>query len=240
MPIQPRPAPRVSRRTLVIALVTVVVVLAAVLVGGEAYARHTVASCISSQLEKEMGSKIDVGFGPKPMLLTWIDGELPRMSIDSDGVQFGPAVGMRVQATFHDIQVADGGSKGTEIGSSTAHVTWSNEGIAQTLKGLVSDVSSSESSGVLTMAALGGIAQLQLIPQIRDGQVDVQLTSAELLGIGVPNDLAQAVVDLFTQGFQNYPFGMQPTQLKVTDNGVEVQLRGGPTELPAGNGDTSC
>lgn len=235
-----RNAPTVSRRTLVIALVTVVVLLAAALVGGEAYARHTVANCISSQFEREMDSKIDVGFGTKPVLLTWMDGSLPQLDVTSDGAKFGPAVGMQVEADFNDVQLADNG--GGTIGSSAAHVTWTNEGISETLKGLVSQVRSSEATGDLTMGMIGGIAQMQLRPEIQDSKVDVQMRSAEILGIGIPNDLAQSVVDMVSEGFQNYPLGLEPTAVEVTDAGVEVELAGGHTELPPPpeGADTSC
>jgi len=236
-----RNTPMVSRRTLVIALVTVVVLLAAALVGGEAYARHQVANCMSSQFEREMDSKIDVGFGTKPVLLTWMDGSLPHLNVKSDGAKFGPAVGMEVEADLNDVQLADNG--GGTVGSSSAQVTWSNAGISETLKGLVSQVQSSEATGDLTMGMIGGIAQMQVRPEIQDSKVDVQMRSAEVLGIGIPNDLAQGVVDMLSEGFQNYPLGLEPTAVKVTDAGVEVELEGGHTELPPppeGAANTSC
>ncbi|MFD8248671.1 DUF2993 domain-containing protein [Nocardia sp. NPDC059691] len=232
----------INRRTLLIALTVVAILLATVLVGGEAYARHTVSNCISSQFEKEMGSKIDVSFGPKPMLLTWIDGKVPTVKVNSDDTKFGPAVGMVVHAVFRDVDVAD--QNGSEIGSSSADVTWSNEGIKETLGGMVSGVSSSASTGMLTLSVLGGFAELQLKPQIVNGMVKVETMSAELLGIGLPSDLVQSIVDLFTKSLQSYPLGMAATDLKVTDSGVDVHLSGGRAQLePAGNSngsDTRC
>ncbi|WP_051021380.1 LmeA family phospholipid-binding protein [Nocardia araoensis] len=230
----------INRRTLLIALTVVAILLATVLVGGEAYARHTVSNCISSQFEKEMGSKIDVSFGPKPMLLTWIDGKVPSVKVDSADSKFGPAVGMVVHAVFRDVDVDD--HSGGRIGSSSADVSWSNEGIKETLGGMVSGVSSSESTGMLTLSVLGGFAELQLKPQIVNGTVHVETMSAELLGIGLPADLVQGIVDLFTKSLESYPLGMTATDLKVTDSGVDVHLSGGPTQLePAGNSsDTRC
>ncbi|NEW39524.1 DUF2993 domain-containing protein [Nocardia cyriacigeorgica] len=241
MPTKIRSALTVSRRTLVIALIAVTALLATVLVGGEAYARHAVSSCVSSQFEKEMGSKIDVGFGVKPMLVTWVDGKLPEVNVNSDDVKFGPAVGMRVHAKFHDIEVTDNGRGGAAIGRSTADVTWSNDGIRRTLGGLVSDVSSSSADGKLTMDVLGGLAQVAVQPRIADGTVQVDIESAHVLGIGLPTDLVQDIADLLSQSLQVYPFEMQPTGLEVTDDGLRVQLAGGPAELPAGNeGSSSC
>ncbi|MBF6196129.1 DUF2993 domain-containing protein [Nocardia implantans] len=226
----------INRRGLLIALTVVAILLATVLVGGEAYARHTVSNCISSQFEKEMGSKIDVGFGPKPMLLTWIDGKVPSVKVNSDDSKFGPAVGMVVHAVFRDVDVSD--RNGSVIGSSSADVTWSNEGIQETLGGMVSGVSSSASTGMLTLSVLGGFAELQLKPQIVNGTVQVETMSAQLLGIGLPSDLVQGIVDLFTKSLQSYPLGMTATDLKVTDSGVDVHLSGGRTQLES-SGDSS-
>ncbi|MGW5387965.1 LmeA family phospholipid-binding protein [Nocardia sp. NPDC003963] len=240
MPTKSLSAPKVSRRTVVIALVTVIVLVVAALIGGEAYARHRIASCISSQFEKEMGSQIDVGFGAKPLLLTWLDGKVSRMDVDSKGDEFGPAVDMQVHAQFRDIEMAEGSNSGSSVGSSSADVSWSNSGISRTLQGLVSDVQSDPGTGQLTMKVLGGFGAMQLTPQIKDGKVDIDVAQAQFLGIGVPDDLAQGVVDLMTESLQTYPMGLQPTALQVTDNGIAVDLSGGPTELPAAEGNATC
>lgn len=240
MPTKSLSAPKVSRRTVAIAVITVVVLVVAALIGGEAYARHKIAGCISAQFEKEMGSQIDVGFGAKPLLLTWLDGKVSRMDIDSKGDEFGPAVDMQVHAQFHDIEMAEGSNSGSSVGSSNADVSWSNAGISQTLQGLVSDVQSDPDTGQLTMKVLGGFGAMQLTPRIQDGRVDIDVSQAQFLGIGVPDDLAQGVVDLMTESLQTYPMGLQPTALQVTGNGIEVDLRGGPTELPAVEGEATC
>ncbi|MEV6333559.1 LmeA family phospholipid-binding protein [Nocardia vinacea] len=232
----------VNRRPLVIALVVVAILLATVLVGGEAYARYQVSRCISTQFEKDMGSKIDVSFGAKPMLITWIDGKVDQVKVNSDDSKFGPAVGMVVHARFNNVEVSNSGS-GSTIGSSSADVTWGNDGIRETLGGLVSGVSSSASSGMLTLDVLGGLAQLQVKPEIKDGTVQIETKSAALLGMGIPTDLVSGIVDVFTQSLQSYPLGMKATEVKVTDNGVAVKLAGGRTELPAAqdsSGSVSC
>ncbi|MFI6315656.1 DUF2993 domain-containing protein [Nocardia fusca] len=234
------PAPKVGRRTVVIAVLTVIVLVVAALIGGEAYARHRIASCISSQFEKEMGSQIDVGFGAKPLLLTWLDGKVSRLDVDSKGDEFGPAADMQVHAQFHDIEMAEGSNSGSSVGSSNADVSWSNSGISQTLQGLVSDVQSDPDTGQLTMKVLGGFGAMQLTPRIQDGKVDIDVAQAQFLGIGVPDDLAQGVVDLMTESLQTYPMGLQPTELRVTADGIQVDLQGGPTELPAAEGNASC
>lgn len=223
--------PKVGRRTLVIALVVVAVLLVAAIVSTEAYARHQISRCISSSFEQEMSSSIDVSFGPKPMLITYIDGKVGSVTIDSEDNKFGPAVGMVVHAEFEDIELVDRGRGGGTIGSSSAEVTWNNEGIAQTLGGMVSGVQSSSKTGLLTLDVLGGLAQLEVQPMVRNGNVEVETKSAQLLGLGLPTDLVQGIVEVFTQSLQSYPLGLRAQEVKVTDDGVVVQLSGGKTQL---------
>ncbi|WP_054815930.1 LmeA family phospholipid-binding protein [Nocardia arizonensis] len=235
MTTKPPVTARVSRRTLVIALAVVATLLAGALIGGEAYARNRMADCISKQFEQEMGSTIDVGFGAKPLLVTWIDGKLSSVTVQSEGDKFGPAVGMVVHAEFNDLMMNDDG--GGTVGSSSADVTWSNDGIRETLGGLVTGVKSTASSGMLTLDVLGGLAQLQVQPMVRNGAVTVETKSAQLLGMGLPTDLVQGIVDIFSQSLQSYPMGLKPTEIKVTDSGIDVKLAGGYTELPAAEPD---
>lgn len=223
--------PKVRRRTLVIALAVVAVLLVGTIVATEAYARHQISRCISSQFEQEMGSSIDVSFGPKPMLITYLDGKVGSLSIDSEDNKFGPAVGMVVHAKFSDIELTDRGRGGATVGSSSAEVTWNNDGIRQTLGTMVSGVSSSASSDVLTLDVLGGLAQLQVQPMVRNGNVEVETKSAQLLGIGLPTDLVQGIVETFTQSLQSYPLGLRAQKVDVTDDGVVVHLSGGRTVL---------
>ncbi|MGY2063840.1 LmeA family phospholipid-binding protein, partial [Nocardia gipuzkoensis] len=117
--------------------------------------------------------------------------------------------------------------------------TWSNDGIAKTLSGLVSGVQSDPSSGTLDVKVLGGIADLRLRPQIVGDQIQVTTESAQLFGLGLPTDLVDGIVQLMTQSLQSYPLDLKPTAIKVTDSGLDVQLTGGATRLQGG-GDVSC
>ncbi|TCK00261.1 DUF2993 domain-containing protein [Nocardia alba] len=229
--------PRIGRRSLVIALAVVVALLVAAIGATEAYARNKISSCISGAFEQQMGSSIDVGFGPRPVLLSYVDGKVGTLTVDSEDNKFGPAVGMVVHAKFNDIELVDRGRGGGTIESSTADVTWNNEGIQETLGSMVSGVHSSASTGVLTLDVLGGLAQLEVQPMIRDGNITVETKSAQILGIGLPTDLVQDIVDTFTKSLQSYPLGLHAQEVKVTDDGVTVHLSGGKTALesaPAG------
>ncbi|MFD3509054.1 DUF2993 domain-containing protein [Nocardia sp. NPDC058666] len=223
--------PRIGARPLVIALAVVAVLLVAAIGGTEAYARHKISRCISGAFEQQMGSNIDVGFGLRPILLSYVDGKVGSLTVDSEDNKFGPAIGMVVHAKFNDIELVDRGRGGGTVGSSSADVTWNNAGIQETLGTMVSGVRSSASTGVLTLDVLGGLAQLEVQPLVRDGNITVETKSAQLLGIGLPTDLVQGIVETFTQSLQSYPLGLRAQEVKVTDDGVAVHLSGGKTSL---------
>ncbi|MGV9665760.1 LmeA family phospholipid-binding protein [Nocardia niigatensis] len=224
--------PRNRKKTLLIVGMVAALLVVGGLGGGEAYARNKVENCISSQFQAQMGSKIDVSFGWKPVLLTMFDHKVGSVTVDSDDSKFGPAQGMVVHANFKDVEMSDSGQQAT-VGSSTADVTWSTDGMTKTLGGLVSGTTADPGSGTLSFAVLGGLAQLQVKPKIVDGKIEVETVQASLLGFGLPTDLVSGIVDLMTQSLQSYPMGLQPTKLEVTSNGLHVALQGGHAELKA-------
>ncbi len=218
---------RRGRIALIVGLVIILAVVATA-VGTEVYARKHYSQCIAGQLEKSLGTKVSVHFGAKPLLLTYFDKKVGSVTVDSDDAQFGPAVGMKVKATLHDITI---NSSNATVGSSDADANWSDDGIAQTLNGLVSGVQSNPGAGTLEMRALGGLAGLQLRPHIVGNQIQVDTVNANLLGFGLPTDLVDGIVKTMSESLQTYPLGMKPTSVTVTDSGIDVGLTGGATTL---------
>ncbi|MQY18189.1 LmeA family phospholipid-binding protein [Nocardia macrotermitis] len=236
-------APRRGRNVRRIVLIVGIVIVLAIVgtaVGLETYARKHFSQCIATQLEKSLGSKVSVSFGAKPLLLTYFDHKVGSVTVTSDDAKFGPAVGMKVRATLNDIGMS--GNNAT-VASSSADATWSDDGITQTLQGLVSGVTSDPSAGTLDVKVLGGLADLQLTPHIVNDQIQVDTNKATLLGvIGIPNDLVDNIVKSMTQSLKNYPLDMHPSQVTVTDTGIEVKLTGGASTLQGNDSQTqvSC
>ena len=228
-----------------IALIVVVAFLAA-LIGGEFYARGRVESCLTDQFESELGSQIDVSLGLFPVLVQLAQKEFNSVEITSDDTKFGPAQDMKVSAEINDVnlnEVSDT-SSGT-IGSSSANVDWSTSGIQATLAsqgigGLVSGVSSNAADGTLNFAIVGGLAQLTVKPVVAGDKIEVQTVDANILGFGIPTDLADSVVSVLTDSLQAYPLGMTPTSIEVTDTGLNLSLAGGQYTMPATTQNVSC
>ncbi|WP_157187614.1 LmeA family phospholipid-binding protein [Nocardia vinacea] len=222
-------APRSRKLRTVLVSLGVVTALAAAGVGSaEIYYRHETQRCVAAQVENDLGSDVAVHFGPKPLLITRFDNRIPYVIVGSDDARFGPAVDMRVHARLNDIELSDGG-RSAAVGNSTADATWSNDGIAKTLRGLVSGVTSDPSTGTIDVTALGGLAHLQLRPYVVDHKIRIDTVSTR----GIPTDLTGNVIDIITESLQSYPLNLQAEELKVTGTGITVHLTGGHTTLEA-------
>ena len=232
-------------RVLLISLV-VVAALVAALIAGELYARHTIKSCMTQQFKDEIGTHVDVGLSPKPMLLQLIDKKVPYITIDSDDTSFGPAKDMHVHVKVRDVEITDDSqtSSGT-VGSSVADASWSDDGILTTMQdqafgGLVSAVRSNESDGTLQFdVGPAGLAELTVKPHLVGDTVQVDTMNASLFGIGIPTDLVDGIVKVISASLQTYPLGMTPKSFKITDTGLEISLSGGQFTMPPQNMDMS-
>lgn len=231
--------PPTSKRTR-IALIAALVVgaLVVALIAGEMYARHTVKTCMSSQFESELGTKVDVGLSAKPMLLQMVDKDVPYVSIDSDDSSFGPAKDMKVHAEVHDVKIDQTAQSSGSIGSSTADIDWSTQGIlatvqAQSFGGLVSAVTASEADGTLTFdVGPAGLAKLTVRPDVQGNTVNLETTNAEILGLGLPTDLVDGIVKTIGDSLQTYPLGMSPKSVTISDTGLKMSLAGGQYTMP--------
>lgn len=202
---------------------------------GEFYLRNRITGCLENQLSAQIGSPVTVELGSRPILLTALDDKVSSVTMrNQDGV-FGTARGMDVEASVHDV-VTDG-STSTSVGSSDATVTWSADGIRQTLSEggigpLLTDVTTDPATGTIRVV-FGALAALTLAPEVTGDRIEIRTVDASLLGLGIPTDLAGSVVETLTSGLQVYPLGMTPRTAEVGTDGITITLEGGEYSLNA-------
>ncbi|CAM2983689.1 DUF2993 domain-containing protein [Prescottella defluvii] len=241
-------APKRPRRKAVLISLFVVAALVVALVGGELFLRQRATSCMESQFQSQLGSEVDVSLSWKPVLWQMVGKNVPYVKIDSSGSSFGPAQGMQVHARANDIKITDSPDSSGTIGSSSADVTWSTDGIlatvqSQSLGNLVSSVTPDSTAGTLKFAVgPAGLADLTVRPTVQNGEVVVETVGAEILGLGLPTALVDGIVQTLTDSLQQYPLGMAPTSLTVTDTAVDLNLEGGQYVMPPQdpNAQSSC
>ncbi|WP_278265236.1 DUF2993 domain-containing protein [Nocardia sp. AG03] len=194
--------------------------------------RNRIEGCLAAGLREDLGSSVEVDLGPRPVVLGLIDRRIPKLTVDGDDARFGPAVGMAVHATLHQVSMAEDGSSVT-VGSSEARVDWSADAIERTLHGLAGEVRMSAADGTVDVTGVLGVVSVRLRPSVDNGVIRVEIVSSR----GVSPQLANEIADLLTRSLRDYPLGLRPEIATVTDSGIRVELRGGGTELPV-SGDT--
>lgn len=227
-----------KRSSIATIAVIVVAALVSVLVGAEVYVRNRATTCLAQSLESELGTGIDVDLSWKPVLWQLLDRQVPSVTLSTDDTAFGPAQEMQVHAEARDVDLRDEAEGAGTIGSSRAEIDWPTSGILATVQdqpagSLVTEVRADETAGTLTFVVGGnGLAEFTARPVVSEGVVTVETTDATILGIGLPTALVDGVVQILASGLQQYPLGMQATEVRVTDAGVELELEGGRFVMP--------
>lgn len=143
----PRPAKasffkRTFRDPLSIALVVIIVLalVTAGVVGGELYARHRANDLVATATACVVQDGATASFGNGLFLPQYFSGHYDNISISTAGNQIRQAKGMKAEIIVRDVRHEDtADSKGT-IGSLEADITWTADGIRQTLQGSIADV----------------------------------------------------------------------------------------------------
>jgi hypothetical protein len=230
--------------TIVLVVVIVVALVAAGLLATELYARSRADDVVASATECVVQDDVTVSFGASPFLIQHMTGHYGNISIETAGNQIRDAKGMKAQVEIDDVRLQDtGDSKGT-IGALNATITWTADGIRQTVQdsiplfgSLVSGVKTNPSDGTIELeAALG--SSITTKPTVQDGGLALEVVTLSGLGFTLPRETVQPALDAFsTQLTKNYPLGIKADDVTVTDTGVTARFSTQNASIPAGNDD---
>ncbi|OBH04188.1 hypothetical protein A5696_05895 [Mycobacterium sp. E2699] len=246
---QPRseaPAPRRrrfwgNRRSMALVLAIVLVVILAAVVGAELFLRHLVGSKVASAVACEVQDSATVSFASMPpMLWQYFSGQYPDISVQTAGNQVRSAKGMKVNINIKDLRLSDtNNSKGT-IGALNGTITWSSDGIKESIQNAIPVLGSFVTSKVTTNPGDGTIQLKGLLdsatvkPQIANDGLSLQVVNLTALGSKMSTDKVQTNLDSLTsKATQNYPLGIHADNVKVTDTGVEATFSTTNATIPA-------
>jgi len=223
-------------------VLVVVIVLALVLAGvlaGELYARSRANSVVTKAVECVVEDQASASFGVwPPFLMQHMSGHYTNIHIETAGNQIRAAKGMKVNLEINDVRLEDTATSSGSIGSLIANVTWTSEGIQQTIQdgipivgSFVTGVTTNPSEGTVELeAALGGITAK---PEVVDGGIVLQVTEVTGLGFTLPRETVQPALDAFTAELtKNYPLGIHADSVAVTDSGVVSQFSTQNASIP--------
>lgn len=232
-PIPAKPEESVLRRfvkdplSVVLILVIVAALAIAGVVGAELYGRNRANSVVANIVSCVVADRAKVSFGlMPPFIVQHLNGRYSNISIETAGNQIREAKGMKLAIDIKDVRVAKTADSAGTIGSLVADVTWSAEGIKQTLQdliplfgGIVSDVQTNASAGTIELD--GPLGNVTAMPRVTDGGLDLQVLKVTGLGITLPRESVQPALDVFmSQLTENYPLGVKADDVRVTEDGV--------------------
>lgn len=219
----------------------VLLVPLAALIGAELYARHTANSKVAGAVECEVQDSATVSFAAAPPVLwQYFTGHYTDISVETAGNQVRSAKGMKINLDIRDIKLnSSGNSKGT-IGSINGTITWSSDGIKQSIQDAIpvlgsfvtSKVTTNPSDGTVQLSGLLDKATVK--PQIADNGLSLQVVDLNALGSKMSTDKVQKNLDdLTSKATKNYPLGIHADSVKVTDSGVQATFSTQNATIPA-------
>ena len=245
-PPQP-PAPEEPARRDPLSTILIVVIVAAValagLLGAELYVRHTANSIVAKAVSCVVQDSASASFGARPFLIQHFTHSYRDMTVETAGNQIREAKGMKLTLTLDDVRINPTADSAGTLGALDADVTWSTEGIKQTVQGiipfvggLINDVTTDPSSGTLELqSALGAVT---VKPRVVDGGLAMEVVTVSGLGFTLPRESVQPALDVFTTALtQNLPMGIHADTVGVTDTGVTARFITRDATIPNGQQD---
>ena len=239
----PPSAPESQRRDPLSAILIVVIVLAvalAGLLGAELYARHTADSIIAAAVSCVVRDSASVSFGPRPFLIQHLTHSYRDLVVETAGNQIREAKGMKLRLRLDNVRINPTADSAGTMGALDADVSWSADGIKETVQGiipvvggLVSAVTSDPASGTLELQ--GPLGSVTVQPQVIDHNLTLTVVKVTGLGFTLPREAVQPALDAFTSTLiTNLPMGIHAESVAVTDSGVQLKYVTRDATIPNG------
>ena len=211
-------------------LVIVVALALAALLGGEFYARNRANSVVAKAVSCVVQDSATASFGMRPFLLQHFGHRYRDMRVETAGNQIREAKGMKLQLRLDDVRMNQTADSAGTLGALDADITWSSEGIQQTVAGmipliggLVSGVTPDPPAG--TLEVVGPLGTVTIKPEVANGGLALQVLQVTGLGFMLPRETVQPAMDAFTdQLTNNLPMGIRAESVGVTDSGVTARF----------------
>jgi hypothetical protein len=201
-------------------------------------------SRVAAATECLIQDKADVSFSAwPPFLLQRMNSHYGTITITTAGNQIKRAKGMKAQVTIDDVRLEPTADSKGSIGALDATVSWTSDGIMQTVHdaiplvgGFLSGVKTNPSDGTIELE--GGLASIIAKPQVVNNAIQLQMVSLTGLGFMLPSESVQPALDAFTnQLANNFPLGIKADSLQVTDTGVSAHFSTHNATIPQGETD---
>lgn len=230
--------------SIVLVVVIVIALVAAGLLAGELYARSRADEVVAKATQCVVQDTATVSFGAMPPFL-WqhMSGHYTNIHFETAGNQIRDAKGMKVSAVIKDVRLEDTANSSGSIGSLVANITWSSQGIKETIQNAIPLVGSfvtgvTTNPGDGTIELEGALGSIKAKPEVANKGISLQVTELTGLGFTLPRETVQPALDAFaSQLTENYPLGIKADGVQVTNDGVVAQFSTQNASMPKGQQD---
>ncbi|MBW0012133.1 LmeA family phospholipid-binding protein [Mycobacterium sp.] len=241
---------RFLRDPLSILLICIIVfsLLIAGLVGAELYARHVANSKVAQAVACEVKDQATASFGVTPLVL-WQQAtkHFTNISVQTAGNQLRDAKGMKLSLNIKDVRLnSTPTSKGT-IGSLDATITWTSDGIKQSVQNAIPVLGPFVTNSVITHPSDGTVELKGMLdnitakPVVSGNGLELQIMSFNALGFTMPRESVQSTLDDFLSNqTKNFPLGIHADSVQVTSSGVTSHFSTQNATIPNGNNNNPC
>ncbi|WP_421842366.1 LmeA family phospholipid-binding protein [Mycobacterium sp.] len=228
--------------TLFLVMIIVVSLALAGLIGGELYARHVANSKVAQAVACVVRDQATASFGVAPLLLWQVaTRHFTNISVETAGNQIRGAKGMKVQIAIQNVQLKSSPSSKGTIGALDASITWSAEGIRESVQNAIPVLGAFVTSSVVTHPTDGTIELKGMLndivakPVVTGNGVALQIVTFNTLGFSLPKETVQSTLDEFTSALtRNYPLGIHADSVQVTSTGVVSHFSTHNAAIPTG------
>ena len=124
-----------NRTALLLVLLIVLLLIVAVPIGAELYTRHLASSKVANAVQCEVQDSASVSFAAAPPVLwQYLTSHYTDISVQTAGNQVRSAKGMTVNLDIRDIKLNNTNNSQGTIGSINGTITWSADGIKQSIQ----------------------------------------------------------------------------------------------------------
>ncbi|MEB8325864.1 DUF2993 domain-containing protein [Dietzia kunjamensis] len=218
--------------------------LVAALVGLEFGMRNAIKNRMSDEVTASLGSPARVELGARPVILSYIDGNLGSVRITTDGSAAdgatGPAPQIDIRAdgvrTEGDLTHVDSLTGTAFVSEQTMSAAAQSESAAgDTLLGgliQVQEIIADPAAGTLRVS-ISGLAEAVVTPRLIGGDLEMQPEQASILGFPLPSEFLGGTVSMMDSALAELPEGVQLTGVRVVPGGMTVDIAGRDVVLEA-------
>jgi hypothetical protein len=234
--------------SILLVLIIVVSLLVAGLIGAELYVRNNANNKVAQAVACVVKDKATAKFGVAPLVL-WqvITQHYTNISVETAGNQIRDAKGMKLKLTIDNVQLnSTPNSKGT-IGALNADITWTSEGIKESVQNAIpilgpfvtNTVTTSPADGTIELK--GMLNDIKAKPVVSGNGLQLQIINFNTLGFTLPKETVQSTLDdYFSNVTKNFPLGIHADSVQVTSTGVQSHFSTQNATIPAGGTTDPC